>query len=121
MWLSAGVGIYSKPTTFQNSLTHPIIKRPSEIRSAKSICAIGSGLSHLQFFISSSVKANIVRFFSGRLTKGASGHLQAFAHIGSTKCTFARPKSLVAVISSIVSEFPLYLFEGGFKESRVNV
>jgi hypothetical protein len=26
MWLPAGVGIYSKPTTFQNSLTHPIIK-----------------------------------------------------------------------------------------------
>jgi hypothetical protein len=50
-----------------------------------------------------------MRLFSGRLAKERVGYLQAFAYIGCTKCTVARGKSFVAVISSIVSEFPLYL------------
>ena len=42
----------------------------SGVHSANSMWAITSGLTHLQFFISSFVKAHCVRFRSGRLAKG---------------------------------------------------
>jgi hypothetical protein len=45
---------------------------PSGVHSANSICATSSGLSQRQFFISSLVRAHMVRFFSRRLANGQS-------------------------------------------------